>query len=410
VNTFSRIRRAVAFASAPILIASLDATPAMSEIETSLLAVVEAAFPAWDLDADGKLTPIELDLALASSAVGGDAAAAAAALRRASRARPEEIKYFTLPEFPSLVSNLSFKDARENQEPRETAASPSEASTTLLRYFREARRRIADAPAALFSGPPDATTLKQGRLGSCFSLAPLLALGISDPAALSDRFDPQPDGSVHVRFGLDRIIVVPPLTDGELAQATTTADQGRWAAVYEKGAGILRLQDRPPTGPATPHSAVTRGGSAGAMLATFTGQDIRRFTCRDWLPGKQIPTEVLAQKLDELRNELESTFAAGRLATAGTSSRTQKVPSLAQNHAYAVLAYDRATDLITFRDPHGQTFKPKGEPGLESGYVIKHGLFQVPAPEAVLLMAGFAFQTGSGDGSSPAPVSSDPEA
>lgn len=414
MKNLARLRRVVALATAPFIAAILHAAPAPGDAEAAFLASVEAGFPSWDADSDGKLTPIELDLALANPAVRGDSAAAAAALRRASRARPDQLKHYTLPEFPTLVASLRFKDSRDEEEPRENASTSAsvsaDSSATLLRYFREARHRIAEAPADLFVGAPDAATLKQGRLGSCFSLAPLLAVGLADPAALADRFDPRPDGSVRVRFGVDRVIVVPPLTDGELALATTTAGNGRWAAVYEKGAGILRIQDKPPSGPATPHSVVTRGGSAGAMLATFTGQDIRRFSCRDWLPGKNTAPAELDRLLHRLRDELETTFAAGRLATAGTSRKTTKVPSLSQNHAYAVLAYDRASDLVTFRDPHAQTFTPKGDPGLEHGYIVKRGVFQVPVSEAVRLMAGFAFQTGSGDGTAPPPVSGDTDA
>jgi hypothetical protein len=405
-----RLRRFVALATAPCIAAFLHAAPATGGTEAAFLASVEAGFPAWDADSDGKLTPLELDLALADPAVRGDSAAAAAALRRASRARPEQLKNYTLPEFPGLVASLRFKDSREEEEPREYTSASADSSATLLRYFREARRRIAEAPADLFVGAPDAATLKQGRLGSCFSLAPLLAVGLADPSALADRFDPRPDGSVRVRFGVDRVVVVPPLTDGELALATTTAGNGRWAAVYEKGAGILRLHDKPPSGPATPHSAVTRGGSAGAMLATFTGRDIRRFSCRDWLPGKNTAPAELDRLLQRLRDELETTFAAGRLATAGTSGKTTRVPGLSQNHAYAVLAYNRAADLVAFRDPHAQNFTPEGDPGLEHGYVVQRGVFHVPLPEAVRLMAGFAFQTGSGDGTAPPPVAADTDA
>lgn len=403
--TTPALRRAVVIAAVALLPAGLHAAPD----DGGFLAAATDAFSRWDTDDDGTVTPLELDLALASPEVKGDEAAAAAAMRRASRARPEQLSGYTLAELPTLATRLSFKDNREQAE--ETSAVANASSATLPRYFREARQRIADASPEVFVGSPDAATIKQGRLGSCFSLAPLIAVGLSDPEGLAARFTPHADGSVTVRFGQDREILVPALTDGELALATTTAGNGRWAAVYEKGAGILRMQTRKSAEPATPHSTVTRGGSAGSMLATFTGRDISRLSCRDWLPGKNTPPAQLSAELDRLRDTLETTFAAGRLATAGTSKRTVKVPSLSQNHAYAVIAYDRASDLITFRDPHAQTFTPKGPVGLEHGYPVQRGVFQVPAPEAVRLMAGFAFQADGGDGSTPpAPVAADDDA
>ena len=61
-------------------------------------------------------------------------------------------------------------------------------------------------------------------------------------------------------------------------------------------------------------------------------------------------------------------------------------PNISTKHAYAVLAYEAKTDAVTFWNPHGQTFHPKGSPGLTNGYPTDHGRFSVPLAEAHLFI------------------------
>lgn len=353
-----------------------------------------AAFPAWDADRDGKLTLAELDRAIASPAVTGESAAAAVALRRLAQNKKNPIDAFTPDTLVNLAPALRFEDTRDEEEQPGVSRGPR---SNLDRYHEAALKKITSAPRELFVGPPRPDRLRQGRLGSCFSLAPLGALALSDPDALTRLFRVSPDDArITVTFGRDETVTITPLTDGEIALGADTGGNGLWAATYEKAVGEYRRATSAPASAAassTPYAVVTRGGSAGTMLGLLTGHAITRFSCRHWLPTSTTPPAELPAKLDELRALLRAATAEKRLMTAGTSLKTVKVPSLSQNHAYSVLAYDSATDLVTIRDPHGHTFTPKGPAGLEHGYEIRAGIFQVPVPEVVRLMAGFAFQT-----------------
>jgi hypothetical protein len=366
-----------------ITTAPLAATAAATFVQSAL-----AGFDSWDADHDGSLTLAELDAAVASPSVTGEAAAAAAALDRAARSKKHPIAAFTRDDLPRLVSTLKITDARDTEEPSDPAPL---GSGSLEHYYNSALRKITAHPRALFVGEPRLDRFRQGRLGTCFCLAPLTALAYADPRAVTALFNTSPDGSrITVTFGRDNSVEITPLTDGEIALGTDTGGNGLWAATYEKAVGRLRLESKPPAYSSTPYATATRGGSAGTMLSVLTGRSIKRFSCKPWI-GAESPPPESERLLGELRTLLRTASREKRLMTAGTSTKTVKVPSLAANHAYAVLGYDEQTDLVTVRDPHGQNFTPAGSPNLINGYVVRQGIFQIPVPEIVRLMSGFAF-------------------
>jgi hypothetical protein len=378
----------------PLLLALVLALPRPASAQQPPPAVAQAlaAFPAWDADQDQRLSLPELDRAIASPSVVGPQAAAAVALRRLARSKTTPIDDFTRDSITALAPTLRFADSRDDEDPPEPARA-ADPRPNLDRYYDDALRKIEHTPRTLFVGQPRLDGFRQGRLGTCFSLAPLTALAHADPAAIPRLFSPPaPDGSITVTFGAANSVTITPLTDGEIALGTATGGNGLWAATYEKAVGELRRSSSSASQDSTPYAVATRGGSAGTMLGVLTGRAITRFSCRHWLPSSPMPENERALKLDELRSHLRAATAEGRLITAGTSLKTRKVPSLSQNHAYAVLGYDPAADLVVFRDPHGQDFTPKGPPSLENGYTVRRGVFRAPLPEVVHLMAGFAFQ------------------
>src|SRR4051794_30891109 len=68
-------------------------------------------------------------------------------------------------------------------------------------------------------------------------------------------------------------------------------------------------------------------------------------------------------------------------------------PGINTKHAYAVLSYDADTDTLELWNPHGQQFKPKGEPGIANGYPTDHGVFKLPLVDAYQFVASFTFET-----------------
>ncbi len=87
---------------------------------------------------------------------------------------------------------------------------------------------------------------------------------------------------------------------------------------------------------------------------------------------------------------------------AGTLPRIP--PNISVKHAYAVLAYDATTDVVTFWNPHGQTFRPTGAPGLTHGYPTEHGRFSVPLSEVGQFFTGFTFEGPTAPTTAPAAV------
>lgn len=372
----------------PSVLLLLIATPLCATAGTPFVKSALAGFADWDADHDNALTLAELDAAVASPSVGGEAAAAAAALNRAARNKKHPVAAYRREDIDRLATTLKIDDSRDAEESPDPARP---ASGSLERYYDSALRKINERPRALFVGEPRLDRFRQGRLGTCFCLAPLTALAYSDPRAVVALFNPSPDGSrITVTFGRDNAVEIAPLTDGEIALGTDTGGNGLWAATYEKAVGRLRLDSKP--SPSTPYATATRGGSAGTMLSVLTGRAIRRFSCKPWLDSAATPPPELDRKLGELRALLLAASQEKRLMTAGTSSRTVKVPSLASDHAYAILGYDESSDLVTVRDPHGQNFTPGGPAGLVNGYTVRQGIFRIPLSEIVRLMAGFAFE------------------
>lgn len=78
--------------------------------------------------------------------------------------------------------------------------------------------------------------------------------------------------------------------------------------------------------------------------------------------------------------------------TAATATLPAIPPGFQKHHVYAVLSYDPATDVVEIWNPHGQTFKPKGEAGLEHGYPTAHGRFKLPLAEAYAFYTSFTFE------------------
>ena len=124
------------------------------------------------------------------------------------------------------------------------------------------------------------------------------------------------------------------------------------------------------TGTSPPYSIIGVGGSPHTPLGFLTGHTTERLGCEGFLKTDLSPADRAA-KLDEIRDKLVAAQKAGKLIVGGTADiggPQVKVPGLYYNHSYAVLNYGRATDTVTFWNPMGNRFTPKGPPGLADGY------------------------------------------
>ena len=337
------------------------------------MAVIGEKFAAWDRDHDGALSVGEIDAAVADPALKGPAAAAAAALKRAARDPKLKLPSLTLPYL------------------RETAAGPAaKDKPDFAKMFAQGRDRLgALTSRELFVGQPRLTTLHQGKLGNCFSLAPLGALLHRDPASAAALIQPEKDGRFRVTFGKASAIVTAP-TDAEIALTSSNEDAGVWVNVYEKALGTCLNEAKPAEQRGgSPIDALARGGSAGTMLSYVTGHDIVRIRFA-YAKDKNLADPGRAPQTAELRRQMTAAVAEHRLMTCGTIAVT--TPGLTPNHAYAVLGYDAKADTVELWNPHGDDFTPKGEAGLKFGYPKKDGVFRMPVADWIAQFSGMAYE------------------
>lgn len=341
--------------------------------EPACRALLLESFPRLDSDSSGSLSLEEMDKALADPSLKGSHAAAVAALRRAARAK--------LKPLPAPVT-------------REAIAKPDpdNAGAKLESHYASALKRIRETPRDLFTNrAPSLADIHQGRVGDCFCLAPLGGWVHRDGDSVRALFRAR-DGQVEVH-ACGRWIAVPALTDGEIAILATTTGGGTWINYYEKAMGLARQQADTKKS-ASPVAAINRGGSAGTAMQALTGSETIRFSCSPFRQTALKP-ERSGMLLDELRIRLAHNKASRQLACAGTGTTGVKVPGILGNHAYAVLDYDPMADRVTIWNPHGNSFTPKGKPGITTGYPTKNGVFSMSTAEAVVVFTGFSFETGS---------------
>ncbi|OWK37920.1 C2 family cysteine protease [Fimbriiglobus ruber] len=339
--------------------------------------VVSASFARWDRNKDAELTLDEINRAVIDPAVKGPEAAAVAALRRGMRAAKDDLSKLTLSELTVKASGKAGSAKRPDWNPLYTAAY----------------HRIAETNRELFpKGKPTLDSVSQGRMGDCFCLAPLGAICHRGPDYVVGMITPKKDGTFDVRIGTEWVNVPTP-TDAEIALSSRAKDDGIWVNVYEKAVGEWRMRKLPEKErPVTSLDLLTKGGSAGTMLAAVTGNAIERFPLTAF-KGDQSTEEERKKLLNDLRGKLEKAFAEKRCVTTGTGAKVDvKTPNIHFNHAYAVIGYDRATDRVLVWNPHGQTFKPKGAEGIAEGYATTNGQFRIPLADFARIFAGLAFE------------------
>jgi hypothetical protein len=339
------------------------------------LAVLTKNFATWDADHDGVLSANEINKLVESAEVRGEDAAAIAALKRASRFRIATLPSFTLKHLQTLAK-----------------AQPLEKGMPdLPAMFGSSLKRISKTKRELFSPEgPRIETIRQGRMGNCFSLAPLAALAHERPDYIREQMiRPLEDGRYVVKLGQQEVQVAAP-TDAEIALTSENEDGSVWVNVYEKAAGIAHNAKKPADKrDATGLDALNRGGSAGSQLAFITGREMFRVSC-SFAKKKDLPQAEYDKHMAELRAALTAATKENRLMTCGTLKTT--IPGLTPNHAYAILSYDSATDVIRVWNPHGDTREVKGEPGPKNGYPIQDGIFEMPLTVFVKEFSGTAYE------------------
>lgn len=336
-----------------LAIASARSDDATNQSGNAFLDTVAANFSLWDTNHDRILSTGELDAAIENPAYRGPAAAALAALRRASFAT--NAPPLTLANIRKLADNKDLK---------------------LRAFYSQSLGRIKRVTHhELFaSGLPRLTTIHQGRMGNCFCLAPLGAMVYRDPREVAAWFEIQSNGNVLVKMPAGAVEVPPP-TDAELAFASGNSQDGIWVNLYEKAIGEARNERKPPGKRFdVALDAIAKGGTEAPIMSYITGHKTRVFP----LKFDRDPGAVMA-KMAELRQRL-AYASSNQLLMVGATVKPS-TPGLTPHHAYALLDYNSESDTVKLWNPHGNTFKPKGPPGLTNGYPTTNGLFTMPLTE-----------------------------
>ncbi len=197
----------------------------------------------------------------------------------------------------------------------------------------------AATPSETFApATPRAGDVRQGFVGDCYLQAAAAGLAAMRPQELSRLITELPDGGYSVRFG-KTAADVSALTDSEIGYLGGSGSTGRWLAVISKAYARHRFGD----GPAKAGEALNTadGGLAEEGITALTGHDATTYMV-GW------------KTLASTRDVLTRAVANRRVMIAAAVFDTDR---LYANHAYTVLDYDRATDLVTLRNPWGNNRK-----------------------------------------------------
>lgn len=352
--------------------------------------VVEGQFAKWDKNHDGKLSALEVDAAVRDHAVTGPAAAAAAAIHAHLR-KPKS------PEFVTRGELLAeFKGAESNRPDVELP------TTNFESLFATYNAKIAAVGKRVFdrSDAPALDGMHQGRLGDCFVVSTLGAVVARHPQAVRKLFREHADGAVDVALpGAHKTVPVPRVTEAEVALGSTAGDQGLWLNVFEKAYGeyLMETAAKKPDPKVLPLDVIATGGSAKRLLQALTPTrvDGLRLTHEPAHPPAAEEYRKLEAQTHDLLREVEE---GKRAAVCFTMSDSKVPPGVATSHAYAITAYDARRKVVHVWNPWGTGYhhrlKPDQKPGLEHGYEVRDGRFEVPVSDFVRIFSSFVYDSG----------------
>lgn len=373
-----------------LLLAAPDAKPA-----TQFIDVVETNFTRWDLNRNGALAPEEIDRLVVEPSIKGDEAAAIGAIKTMLRLGypmpPLTLEYFKTAAPKAKAGGED--DEFERPEIR------SFFGPDWNKGFSIAQKRISNPNLALFNYPTvDLRQFKQGMLGDCYFVAMIGALVNKQHDLVKRMITIQRNGTIKVSFADNETIVIPPLTDAEIATSSTTGEEGTWIAVFEKAFGTLRQAQYPQVhkeGVAS--DAIAFGGTMLTTIRVLTGHDSEQFLIKSsvQISGdgdakfqlRAQPQEITRMTRDKLKNALQRK----RLIGAATYPEDMP-PGISSRHAYAIIGYEQQGDQVVIWNPHGNTVKPKGAPGLENGYPTEFGVFKVPMKDFVYIFGALEIE------------------
>lgn len=221
------------------------------------------------------------------------------------------------------------------------------------------------------TGQPSFSALKQGPIGDCFFFSGIGWLAQYRPQTIVRAIEPLPNGQYRVSFpnGMKTAVNAP--TDSEILffNSASSITDGLWVTVLEKAVGaVLPNYTQRVVNNVEPAYNIALGGGPAVIEKIWTGES---------------PTVIYLNKhpsRSEVREALIRVQQKNLMSQALTPARSI-AHSVAGDHVYAILGFDKATDTLTIWNPWGDEYTPRGPEGIQNGYKRTHGVFTMPLNE-----------------------------
>ncbi len=347
--------------------------------------IVGTNFQRWDANKDGKLSPHEIAVLVLDPKVTGAEAAAVAAIHHYFflRSRDEDRKSVTLTK-------------KELLAPEGGKFNHHDGSPDVFHFpktFHACGNLIHKASHKIFAGEsPRLEGIHQKKVGDCYIISVVGASVCVDPARIKQMIHPRKDGSCEVVFGSGQRIVIPKLTDAQIAHGTAAVDQGLWLTVLEEAYAQVRFADETKRRPDDlALDTIAHGGNEVFTIRLLTGHASSILHL-----NKPKDPDALLHKV----RETLKTGQAGKLLMACSvhfdknAKPDVRPPAINTGHAYGILSFDEKSDKVVVWNPHANNFTPlKQPPGLENGYPTKGGRFEVPLRDFVQIFESITYET-----------------
>jgi len=308
----------------------------LSPIAQKFFAAVRANFAQWDLNHDGRLTREEIEIAMQDARITGEAAAALAALKIGAT------------KYENLTETRTF-DLADIDDMERALRERRKLDANFIGYYAVGLKKLQETPRELFAqGLPHLTSIRQYFTADCYFLSAAGAVAETNPTALVRLITANQDGTFMVRFPGQPAVHVKAPTDAEIATYTAAKD-GVWLSVLQKAYAEVRIRIEPKQAKTRePLDSVGFRLGSTEVMELFTGHASRAIRL-----GGENDKGVNAPMMAKVRTALSTAFRERRAVTASMS-----------HHAYAITAYDAASDRVTVHNPYsvgGYETLPEGD-------------------------------------------------
>ena len=344
---------------------------ALSPAAQHFLVAVRANFALWDLNHDGTLTREEIETDMQNPRIVGEAAAALAALKLGSTLynHLDQTRSFTPADIDAIERQLGEGQKLERN---------------FVGYFAAGMKKLQEQPRELFvEGLPRISAIRQDFTTDCYFLSAAGALAQVNPQAIVRLIAANRDGSFTVSFPGQPGVRVPAPTDSEIATYTISKD-GIWLSVLQKAFAILRIQHEPQqVSTREPLDSVGFRTGSTRVIELLTGHRSRAI-----IFPSQSRRPLDSSLLTQTRSEIQNALRDRRGVTVSNS-----------HHAYAIVAYDPKSDLVTVHNPYD---RGGFETWIEGGDKVRRteeGFFVLPTERLVGNFYNVRFEEGGRAGS-----------